>query len=65
MNERQFRHEALGLVDRVATEIAVLLEKMWRGTDREKDLALAEEDLIERLLLQVQTWCNGKAVDGR
>jgi len=59
MNERQFRHEALGLVDRTVTEIAALLEDLWRGTDREKDLALAEEDLVDYLLVAVQEWCNG------
>jgi len=64
MNERQFRHEALGLVDRVATEIAVLLEKMWRGTDRESDLALAEADLVDHLLVAVQEWCNETTREG-
>ena len=56
--ERQFRHEAIELTDRAATEIAALLEKMWRGTDRESDLALAEADLVDHLLVAVQEWCN-------
>ena len=61
MNSREFRHEAIELTSRAVTEavteIAALLEDLWRGTDREKDLALAEADLAERLLVQVQVWC--------
>jgi len=59
MNERQFRHQVIELACRTATEIAAILEKMWRGTDRESDLALAEEDLVDYLLVAVQEWCNG------
>ena len=65
MNERQFRHQVIELAGRTATEIAAILEKMWRGTDRESDLALAEADLAERLLVQVQVCCNERVVGGR
>ena len=59
MNNREFRRLAIDLVDQAATEIAALLGEMWRGTDRESDLALAEADLVDHLLVAVQTWCNG------
>lgn len=58
MNAAEFRPQALDLVDRAATEIAALLEKMWRGTDREKDLALTEAELTDHLLRVVREWCN-------
>ena len=64
MNSREFRHQAIDLVDRAAIEIATLLGEMWRGTDRESDLALAEEDLVDHLLVAVQEWCNETTREG-
>ena len=64
MNNREFRRLAIDLVDQAATEIAAILEKMWRGTDREKDLALAEADLVDHLLVAVQEWCNETTGEG-